>query len=96
MQRQATLALLSTPTIGVDNGELIPFEEDSNTLGSFSLGRTKLFLKHPQALSALEVLREKKLPEVVGFIEGAWRRYKVPGSIFAIVFVLNLLCRNVS
>nr|CCA16828.1 myosinlike protein putative [Albugo laibachii Nc14] len=74
--RQATLALLSTETIGVDNGELIPFQEDADTLGSFSLGRTKIFLKHPQALSALEVLREKKLPEVVGIIEGAWRRYK--------------------
>lgn len=54
----------------------MPFIEDSKTLGCFSLGRNRIFLRHPQALSALEVLREYKIPEMVAIIENAWRRYK--------------------
>ncbi|GMF12938.1 unnamed protein product [Phytophthora lilii] len=78
--RKAAVDLLTTAGLGVrdpDNkNELIPFEEDSNTLGCFSLGRNKIFLRHPQALSALEILREERIPVIVNIIENAWRRYK--------------------
>lgn len=71
--------MLTTPGIGVldvETNALVPFVEDSKTLGCFSLGRNRIFLRHPQALSALEVLRETKIPELVGILENAWRRYK--------------------
>ncbi|CAH0480097.1 unnamed protein product [Peronospora belbahrii] len=78
--RKAAVDLLTTVGLGVRNpdnpSELIPFEEDSKTLGCFSLGRNKLFLRHPQALSALEILREERIPVIVNIIENAWRRYK--------------------
>ncbi|TYZ62688.1 hypothetical protein PybrP1_002691 [[Pythium] brassicae (nom. inval.)] len=77
--RKAAIDLLTTPSIGVldaETQELVPFAEDSATLGCFSLGRNRIFLRHPQALSALEVLREHKIPDMVGIIENAWRRYK--------------------
>ncbi|CAH0487004.1 unnamed protein product [Peronospora farinosa] len=78
--RKAAVDLLTTVGLGVRNpdnkNELIPFEEDSETLGCFSLGRNKIFLRHPQALSALEILREERIPVIVNIIENAWRRYK--------------------
>ncbi|KAI9916376.1 hypothetical protein PsorP6_016998 [Peronosclerospora sorghi] len=78
--RKAAVDLLTTAGIGVRNpdnpSELIPFEEDSDTLGCFSLGRNKIFLRHPQALSALELQREERIPVIVNIIENAWRRYK--------------------
>lgn len=78
--RKAAVDLLTTAGLGVRNPqnklELIPFEEDSKTLGCFSLGRNKVFLRHPQALSALEILREERIPAIVNIIENAWRRYK--------------------
>lgn len=78
-QRKAAIDLLTTPGIGVldvETNEFVPFVEDSKTLGCFSLGRNRIFLRHPQALSALEVLREQKIPSMVGILENAWRRYK--------------------
>jgi myosin-1 len=78
--RKAAIDLLTTAGLGVrdpDNKDvLVPFEEDSKTLGCFSLGRNKIFLRHPQALSALEILREERIPAIVNIIENAWRRYK--------------------
>lgn len=79
LQRKAAIDLLTTPGIGVldpETNELVPFVEDSKTLGCFSLGRNRIFLRHPQALSALEVLREQKIPVMVGILENSWRRYK--------------------
>ncbi|RLN32406.1 hypothetical protein BBJ28_00025284, partial [Nothophytophthora sp. Chile5] len=78
--RKAAVDLLTTSGLGVKdpekNDELVPFEEDSKTLGCFSLGRNKIFLRHPQALSALEILREERIPDIVNIIENAWRRYQ--------------------
>lgn len=77
--RKAAADLLLTPGIAIKDTKtqrIVPFKEDSDTLGCFSLGRNKIFLRHPQALSALEVMREEKLPEVVNILENAWRRYK--------------------
>ncbi|TMW66725.1 hypothetical protein Poli38472_014037 [Pythium oligandrum] len=77
--RKAAIDLLSTAGVGVfdpDSAELVPFEEDSMTLGCYACGRNRIFLKHPQALSTLEILRERKIPEIVNIIENAWRRYK--------------------
>ncbi|RLN64136.1 hypothetical protein BBJ29_007034 [Phytophthora kernoviae] len=78
--RKAAVDLLTTAGLGVrdpeDKNKVIPFEEDSDTLGCFSLGRNKIFLRHPQALSALEIQREERIPVIVNIIENAWRRYK--------------------
>lgn len=70
--------LLTSPELGVIDQEtkrLVPFQEDNEGLGGFSLGRNKIFLRHPQALSALEVLREERIPQMVNVIENAWRRF---------------------
>ncbi|GLE01125.1 hypothetical protein PINS_up009955 [Pythium insidiosum] len=77
--RKAAVELLSSPEVAIKDpttGETVAFEEDSKTIGCFSLGRNKIFLRHPQALSTLEILREKKIPEIVNILENAWRRYK--------------------
>ncbi|DAZ99842.1 TPA: hypothetical protein N0F65_008585, partial [Lagenidium giganteum] len=77
--RKAAIDLLSTTGVNVKDTKtkrIIPFKEDSDTLGCYSLGRNKIFLRHPQALSSLEILREEKIPEIVNILENAWRRYK--------------------
>ncbi|KAF0689084.1 Aste57867_19356 [Aphanomyces stellatus] len=53
---------------------VLPFVQDSDTLGCFSLGRNKVFIKHPAALFSLERLRQDKLPSIAKIIEDAWRR----------------------
>lgn len=72
--------MLSSPNVLItdpETGELVKFEEDAKTsLGCYALGRNKIFLRHPQALSTLEILREKKIPEIVNILENSWRRYK--------------------
>uniref|UniRef100_M4BHR2 Myosin motor domain-containing protein n=1 Tax=Hyaloperonospora arabidopsidis (strain Emoy2) TaxID=559515 RepID=M4BHR2_HYAAE len=93
--RKAAVDLLTTVGLGVrdpDNKNvLLPFEEDSDTLACFSLGRNKLFLRHPQALSALETLREERIPVIVRIIENAWRRYKNRISLGAFQTAYNQL-----
>ncbi|CAK4616242.1 hypothetical protein LEN26_003667 [Aphanomyces euteiches] len=54
--------------------EILPFKEDDDSLGCFSLGRNKVFIKHPSALFSLERLRQDKLPHIAKIIEDAWRR----------------------
>lgn len=76
--RQAAVDLLTSPNMGVpdlETKQLVAFEEDSKTLGCFSLGRNRIFLRHPQALSALEIARENRIPAIVNILENAWRRY---------------------
>ncbi|RHY32265.1 hypothetical protein DYB32_002718, partial [Aphanomyces invadans] len=53
---------------------IIPFKEDIESLGCFSLGRNKVFIKHPAALFSLERLRQDKLPQIAKIIEAAWIR----------------------
>ncbi|OQR81087.1 myosin-like protein [Achlya hypogyna] len=54
--------------------KIIPFQEDADSMGCFSLGRNKVFIKHPAALFSLERLRQDKLPEIARIIEAAWVR----------------------
>ncbi|OQR89929.1 myosin [Thraustotheca clavata] len=54
--------------------KIIPFKEDADGIGCFSLGRNKVFIKHPAALFSLERLRQDKLPQIARIIEDAWRR----------------------
>ncbi|RHY99144.1 hypothetical protein DYB35_011298, partial [Aphanomyces astaci] len=53
---------------------IIRFKEDIESLGCFSLGRNKVFIKHPAALFSLERLRQDKLPQIAKIIEDAWVR----------------------
>lgn len=55
----------------------VKFEEDTPTLGSYSLGRNKIFIRTPEALGALEQLREAKLHDIAAILQQSWRRYKV-------------------
>ncbi|KAF0718569.1 Aste57867_1615 [Aphanomyces stellatus] len=54
--------------------QILPFKEDIESLGCFSLGRNKVFIKHPAALFSLERLRQDKLPSIAKIIEDAWLR----------------------
>ena len=54
----------------------ITFGENIETDGCFALGRTRLFLRFPKGLFALEKLRSEVFPRMVGIVEGAFIRYK--------------------
>ncbi|CCI42497.1 unnamed protein product [Albugo candida] len=75
--RQATVALLSSQEVVWKKGTTsVKFEEDTPTLGSYSLGRNKIFIRTPEALGALEQLREAKLHDIAAILQQSWRRYK--------------------
>jgi len=79
--RQGAFEILTAHGIGVKDPvsqKLVPFEEDNpQSLGGFALGKNKIFLKTPQALSSLELLREQKLPKMVQILENAYRKYRI-------------------
>jgi len=43
---------------------------------AFALGKTKIFIRRPETLFSLEEMRERKMHDVVGMIQNAWRMYK--------------------
>lgn len=43
---------------------------------SFAMGKTKIFIRRPETLFALEEMRERKMHDVVAMIQNAWRMYK--------------------
>lgn len=47
----------------------------SEANNDFRLGKTKVFIRHPNTLFALEEKREAKLPEVVTLMQAGWRGY---------------------
>ncbi|ETV78586.1 hypothetical protein, variant [Aphanomyces astaci] len=67
---------------------IIRFKEDIESLGCFSLGRNKVFIKHPAALFSLERLRQDKLPQIAKIIEDAWVRRLLRARLakYAVVF----------
>jgi myosin-1 len=43
---------------------------------SFAMGKTKIFIRRPESLFALEEMRERKMHDVCAMIQGAWRLFK--------------------
>nr|CCA27326.1 myosinlike protein putative [Albugo laibachii Nc14] len=75
--RQATVALLCSQEVVWKKASTTEvFEEDTSALGSFSLGRNKIFIRNPEALAALEHLREAKLHDIAAILQQSWWRYK--------------------
>jgi len=43
---------------------------------AFAMGKTKVFIRRAETLFSLEEMRERKMHNVVGMIQNAWRMYK--------------------
>ena len=56
------------------NGVRTMFEKKEEGLGAYQLGKTKVFIRQPKALFALENLRAAKLPWVAGIIQRAIKK----------------------
>jgi myosin-1 len=84
--RQGVVAILTAHDVGINESSThtrrIRFEQDGTGLGAFALGKTKIFLRHPQALSSLEIEREKKLPLIVQILEKAYQKYRLRLRVF--------------
>lgn len=72
-------ATFPKPFRGTDKaacGEILKHNEYTVPAGGWQLGETKLFIRHPQHLFAMEELRERSFDGMVGKIQRAWIRYR--------------------
>ncbi|CAK4643656.1 unnamed protein product [Aphanomyces euteiches] len=80
---------ISNAAVDPSDAKILPFEQDKDSLGGFSLGQNKIFIKHPTALFSLERLRQDKLPQIAKIIEAAWQRRLVRLRLFKYLDVYN-------
>lgn len=88
--KDAVLDLLSDPQVCIppnDNDDdanderPVAFVENSLESGCYALGKTKVFLRYPRGLFALENLRILAMPKMVGILERAYLRYRVRSKL---------------